>query len=177
MMPLSARSVCQLLVPVVLGLSPLAASAASDVTHPARRMGHPCRSMPTTSTASTPASATRWRRTGCSRWRCPAARCSAPSRRCSAPSMSPTTPRPAPTSTKRDRRPDPGTAPGAARHPARLRGRLQQAAGRGHGGQGLASAARIRRVRLRADRMDRLRRGDDLRGHDGEPLLPLFQRA
>ena len=57
--------------------------------------------MPTTSTASTPASATRWRRTGCSRWRWPAARCSGRSPRCSAPSMSPTTPRPAPTSTRR----------------------------------------------------------------------------
>ena len=40
-----------------------------------------------------------------------------------------------------------------------------------------ASAAGIRRVRLRAEPMDRVRRRDDLRRHHGGPVLALLERA
>ena len=67
--------------------------------------------------------------------------------------------------------------PRGPRHPDRLRRRLEQAPRRGHGRQGDAPAEAVHRLRLRADAVDRLRRGDDLRRHHGRPLLALSRTS
>ncbi len=176
-MPLSARSLRRSLAPLLLCLAPARGERRVRRDDPARRMGHPaglCRRRlralrrlrlrrgggPAVPDGDGPPLGARYGLRGARRRAC---RLRHPDPRQLRPGEDP--------------RPDRGAAAGAARHPARLRGGLQQAAGRGDGRQGPASAARVHRVRLRADPMDRVRHRDDLRRHHGGPVLALLERA